>query len=255
VVLAGVVLAAALLTACTGSVAEPGPTVDSSFPPGPTTATRPAEGASPSSSAGLPPKGQPTGEEPAAPQYAATSVLITPDLAERMAPSWRVGCPVPLEDLRYVTFTHQGFDGEVLTGELVVHADVAEAITRVFRTLFEAGYPIRSIRLVDDFGADDDASMAADNTSGFNCRPVAGTRTWSEHAFGRAIDVNPVENPYVSGGRVFPPGGADFASRPDLPGVIHADDVVVRAFADAGWRWGGSWSGPTDYQHFSVTGR
>jgi hypothetical protein len=162
---------------------------------------------------------------------------------------------VPLEDLRYVTVTHHGFDGEAVQGELVVHTDAADAMVVVFHALWDAGYPIRSLRLVDDFGGSDDASMAADNTSALNCRAVTGGTRWSEHAYGRAIDVNPVENPYVLGGHVAPPAGRDFADRPDLPGVIHDDDAVVRAFASVGWSWGGDWSSPTDYQHFSATGR
>lgn len=239
--LAGVVLGAVVLAACTGPAPEPVPTPSSS-----------ARSSAPSPTAPAPPPMEPV---PPPAGYATTTGPITSELAARMAPSWRTGCPVPLADLRYVTVSYHGFDGAVATGELVVHADAVEAIAQVFRTLFEAGYPVRSMRLVDDFGADDDASMAADNTSAFNCRAVAGTRTWSQHAYGRAIDVNPVENPYVSAAGVFPSAGADYAARPDLPGVLHAGDAAVRAFADAGWGWGGSWPGPTDYQHFSATGR
>jgi hypothetical protein len=172
-----------------------------------------------------------------------------------MTASWRAGCPVPLADLRYLTVSYRGFDGAVHDGELVVNADAVDALTQVFGALFAAGYPIRSMRLVDDLGADDDASMAADNTSAFNCRSIAGTRTWSQHAYGRAIDVNPVENPYVTRSEVFPPAGADFAARPELPGVLHDGDPAVAAFAAAGWLWGGAWPTPTDYQHFSTTGR
>ena len=172
-----------------------------------------------------------------------------------MEPSWRPGCPVPLEDLRYVTVTHLDFAGEKVQGELVVHADAADAMVTVFAELFDVGYPVRSMRLVDDFGASDDASMDADNTSAFNCRAITGGTGWSEHAYGRAIDVNPVENPYVRGSSVAPAAGREFASRPDSPGVIQADDAVVRAFAAVGWEWGGYWDSPLDYQHFSASGR
>jgi len=193
---------------------------------------------------------------PPKPAFTATVSAIGTDLAARMTPtSWREGCPVPLSDLRYLTLSHRTFEGGVATGELVVHADVADEVVTVFRTLFDAGYPIRSMRLVDDFGGDDDASMAADNTSAFNCRPVAGTDRWSEHSSGRAIDVNPVENPWVRGTAVAPPAGAGFVAREPAPGVILPDDVVVRAFAAAGWSWGGAWESPVDYQHFSTTGR
>ncbi len=195
--------------------------------------------------------------QPAVPQpfYRARVDPVGPEVAARMTASWRPGCPVPLEDLRYLTVEHLDGAGGIVVGELVVHADVADGLVGVFAALFEARYPIRSMRLVDDFGADDNASMAADNTSAFNCRAITGGTAWSEHAYGRAIDVNPVENPYVLGRHVAPPEGRAFASRPDVPAVIHADDEVVRAFAAAGWRWGGDWSGPIDYQHFSVSGR
>ena len=117
---------------------------------------------------------------------------ITPALAARLTgTSWRPGCPVPLADLRYLTVLHHRFDGTVDTGELVVNAQVADSLVTVFRTLFDDGYPIRSMRLVDDYGASDDASMAADNTSAFNCRAVTGGTGWSEHSYGLAVDVNP----------------------------------------------------------------
>lgn len=189
------------------------------------------------------------------PAYLSSISEITPELAVRMSASWREGCPVPLTDLRYLTLGYVDFDGVVRTGELVVHADVAESVVTVFATLFEAGYPIRSMRLVDDFGASDNASMAADNTSAFNCRAITGGTAWSEHAYGRAIDLNPVENPYVRGSHVAPDAGEAYAARPDLPGVVHDGDLVVQAFAAAGWQWGGHWDSPLDYQHFSVTGR
>ncbi|RMI04699.1 M15 family metallopeptidase, partial [Cellulomonas triticagri] len=187
--------------------------------------------------------------------YTGTVAEIGPDLAARMAPSWREGCPVPLADLRYVTVTHHDFAGGTAQGELVVHADVAASVVAVFEDLYALGYPVRSMRLVDDFGGSDDASMAADNTSAFNCRPISRGTGWSEHAYGRAIDLNPVENPYVRGTLVLPPEGAPYASRPAEPGVVLAGDAVVRAFAAHGWQWGGDWSSPVDYQHFSTTGR
>jgi hypothetical protein len=172
-----------------------------------------------------------------------------------MHASWRAGCPVPLADLRYVTVSHWTFDGTATTGELVVHADLAEGVVGVFRTLFDVGYPVALMRLVDDFAADDDASMAANNTSAFNCRAVTGGSGWSEHSYGRALDLNPVQNPYVRGSTVLPPAGARYVGRPDEAGVLHAGDAVVTAFAAAGWSWGGAWTRPTDYQHFSTTNR
>jgi poly-gamma-glutamate synthesis protein (capsule biosynthesis protein) len=112
------------------------------------------------------------------------------------------------------------------------------------------------MRPVDAYGSDDERSMAADNTSAFNCRRVAGSSSWSEHARGLAIDINPLENPEIRGGRVLPPAGAAFTDRSRWRrGMIHSEDAVVRAFAAIGWRWGGYWRSPKDYQHFSATGR
>lgn len=187
--------------------------------------------------------------------FSATVGEIDATLAARMAPSWRPGCPVALSDLRHLTVTHRGTDGVDHAGELVVAATVADDVVAAFRTLYEIGYPITSVRLVDDFGGDDDASMAADNTSAFNCRAVTGGDGFSEHSYGTAIDVNPVQNPYVRGDTVLPPAGRDFVSRPDLPGVLHAGDSAVAAFTGIGWTWGGTWASPTDYQHFSLSGR
>jgi hypothetical protein len=175
----------------------------------------------------------------------------------RMTHSWRPGCPVPLEDLRLLRVSHQGFEGGAHVGELVVHADQAEAVLAVMRTLYEAGFPIERMALIDEYGGDDDRSMAANNTSAFNCRSVAGRPgVWSEHSYGRAIDINPIQNPYVSAsGTVSPPGGAAYTDRTRLsPGMVVADDGVVQAFAGIGWQWGGDWTSAKDYQHFSASG-
>jgi poly-gamma-glutamate synthesis protein (capsule biosynthesis protein) len=171
--------------------------------------------------------------------------------------SWHPGCPVGLAKLRLVEVMHWGFDGDVHRGRLVVHRADAGGIVLVMKRLFHLRYPIRRMELIDRYGADDHRSMNADNTSAFNCRFVAGTSRWSMHAYGRAIDLNPIENPYVSGSHVSPPAGAPYADRSGrAPGMIHAGDEVVEAFAKmAGWGWGGSWpSGARDYQHFSSNG-
>lgn len=177
---------------------------------------------------------------------------------QRMAGvSWRRGCPVGLGELRLLKVSHWGFDGGVHRGRLVVHRDAAGAMLGVMRKLFRLHYPIRQMRLVDAFDGDDRRSMAADNTSAFNCRFVAGSGgVWSEHAYGRAIDLNPLENPYVTAsGYVSPPGGAPFADRSrHAKGMVHRGGPVVAAFAAAGWEWGGNWPWPRDYQHFSATG-
>jgi hypothetical protein len=170
--------------------------------------------------------------------------------------SWRPGCPVPLRDLRVLTLRHWGFDGSVRTGRLVVHGDVAREVIAVFRKLYEARFPVRRMRLVDAYGADDFRSIEADNTSAFNCRTVEGTSRWSEHAYGRAIDVNPIENPYVSGGRTSHRASVPYLDRSRRrPGMAVEGGALVRAFDAAGWGWGGRWSSPQDYQHFSASGR
>lgn len=203
----------------------------------------------------VPTTGSPPAPVPAPAGFAGSVAPIDDSTAARMTSSWRPGCPVGLSDLRLVRLTHWGFDGQARPGELVVHRDQADRILAVFAALFEARFPMEQVRLIDEFGGDDDRSMSANNTSGFNCRYVAGTRRWSQHAFGRAIDVNPVQNPYVTGGEIRPPEGAPYVRRdPTVPGLITAGDPVVAAFARAGWPWGGRWRSP-DYQHFSSTGR
>ncbi len=169
--------------------------------------------------------------------------------------SWHEGCPVPLENLRLVRITYWGFDGKAHAGRLVLHRRWADEILGVFERLYDRRFPIRRVRLVDRYDADDRASMRHDNTSAFNCRYVAGTTTWSQHAFGRAVDLNPVENPYVVGTSVSPRRGRPYVDRSDVrPGMVVAHDVAWRAFHVIGWGWGGSWSSAKDYQHFSATG-
>jgi D-alanyl-D-alanine carboxypeptidase len=178
-------------------------------------------------------------------------------LKGRLRWSWRPGCPVDVGRLRLLKADYWGFDRRVHRGELVVHRDHARRILGVLERLFKAHYPIQRMRLVDAYRGDDDRSMAANNTSGFNCRKVSGSTHWSEHAFGRAVDLNPLRNPWVTGsGRVSPPAGRPWANRARAgAAMIRPGDKVVRAFAAIGWRWGGYWSGSRDYQHFSATGR
>jgi D-alanyl-D-alanine carboxypeptidase-like protein len=193
----------------------------------------------------------------AATGFRAAVSQITPGLARRMTgSSWRTGCPVGLRDLRLVRASYHGFDGRIQTGELIVHRDVTSAVVAVLEKLYAARFPIRRMEPIDAFGGSDYRSIEADNTSAFNCRPVAGTSRWSEHAYGRAIDLNPLENPYVSGGRTSHPRSVRYLDRSrSRPGMIHPDDAVVRAFASVGWGWGGSWPVTKDYQHFSADGR
>ena len=171
--------------------------------------------------------------------------------------SWRPGCPVGLDDLRLVRASHWGFGGRVRTGRIVVHRDVSRDVVAVLQRLYAAGFPIRRMVPVDAYGGSDFRSIEADNTSAFNCRYVDGTTRWSEHAYGRAIDLNPIENPYVtSGGTTSHRASTRFLRRtPYRAGMAVEGGVVVRAFAAVGWSWGGRWSGARDYQHFSASGR
>jgi hypothetical protein len=174
-----------------------------------------------------------------------------------MSYSWRAGCPVPLEQLRLLTLPHWNDAGQSVRGELVVHADAADAMVEAFRQLYEQRFPIARMELVDVYQADDQASMRANNTSAFNCREIDGRPgTWSQHSYGRAVDVNPLVNPWVRGSQVDPPEGAPYADRTQRhPGGIYAGDAVVAAFASVGWEWGGAWATSKDHQHFSANGR
>jgi hypothetical protein len=152
--------------------------------------------------------------------------------------------------------SYWGFDNQPHVGTMIVNATVVDAVLAVFSTLYAQRFPIRRMEPVDAFGGSDPASMAADNTSAFNCRDAVapGPPQWSVHAYGEAIDVNTVENPYVEGGTVQPPAGAAFLNRFDhRPGMAYPGGGLVAAFAAVGWPWGGRWSAP-DYQHFSATG-
>lgn len=163
---------------------------------------------------------------------------------------------MPLRDLRLLTLAHWGLDGQVRTGRLIVHEDVARDVLGVFRTLYAKRFPIRRIVPVDAYGASDFRSIEADNTSAFNCRYVEGTRRWSEHAYGRAIDVNPIENPYVQDGRTSHRASTPYVDRsPRRPGMAYEGGILVRAFDAIGWGWGGRWTSVKDYQHFSANGR
>ena len=168
--------------------------------------------------------------------------------------SWRKGCPVALRDLRLLTLSHWGFDGRARTGRLIVHRDVARELVRVFRDLYAARFPIRRMVPVDAYGGSDFRSIEADNTSAFNCRYVEGTARWSNHAYGRAIDVNPIENPYVSRGSTSHVASRPYVDRSKRPGMAYEGGALVRAFDRIGWGWGGRWTSVQDYQHFSESG-
>jgi hypothetical protein len=182
---------------------------------------------------------------------------VAPVTAAQLGASWRPGCPVGPEQLRLVRVSFVGFDGRPHTGALVVNRSVANDAQVVFARLYAARFPIRRMQPVARFGGSDDRSMAVDNTSAFNCRYAVapGPKRWSVHAYGEAIDVNTVENPYLEGGRVLPPAGRAFTDRGRYRrGMAVAGGVLVRAFASVGWLWGGRWTASPDWQHFSKTG-
>jgi hypothetical protein len=172
--------------------------------------------------------------------------------------TWRPGCPVPPQALREIHLTYYGFDHRAHTGRIIVNASVVTKVIKVFRTLYRAKFPIKQMVPVDKFHGSDPRSMAADNTSGFNCRlaVTTGPPTWSMHAYGLAIDVNTVQNPYVeTPGDIQPVAGRAYANRSDIrPGMAYPGGVLVNAFYSIGWGWGGNWSGSPDYQHFSSNG-
>jgi hypothetical protein len=192
------------------------------------------------------------------PEYQATITRIPKETRAWMRGlSWHVGCPVPMRDLRLITLRYWGFDREAHRGRLVVHHKVAEKVARIFGRLYGVRFPIRRMHLVDYYGADDRTSMEHDNTSAFNCRWRAGQPgVWSQHAYGKAIDVNPRENPYVWSGGYSPPNSGSYVDRSDRRrGMIYHGDEVWWAFRNRGWEWGGDWTDVKDYQHFSRNGR
>ena len=188
--------------------------------------------------------------------------LPAPLRANLEASFWQPGCPVPLSQLRLLTVSHWGFDGQVHTGQLVVNQDVARPLAKVFRRLYDLRFPIRHMRLAHAYGPRRAYPADGDVSGSFVCREAVpspctgGSRSgsWSNHAYGHAIDLNPVENPYVGCGRVHDPSSAPYVDRSRRrKGMVTA--AVVRAFRSIGWGWGGEWSGATkDYMHFSTTG-
>jgi hypothetical protein len=192
------------------------------------------------------PTPSPTGS-PAGAGWPPFAWSVGPLSAARLGRSWHRGCPVGPAGLRLLRVRYAGFDGAAHGGELVVAAGVTREVAAIFAELYRMRFPVRQLRTVDAYGGSDGASMAADNTSAFNCRPVTGGTAWSAHAYGRAIDVNPRENPYLSGRTVLPPGARTDRSRA-APGMV--TPAVVAAFARHGWTWGGTWTAPIDYQHF-----
>ena len=181
---------------------------------------------------------------------------IPDDIFEKMqGKSYKADCTVPREDLRYVHVLHMGFDGETKEGELVVNKAIADDVCDIFEKLYEADYPIEKIRLIDEYDADDEASMSDNNSSAFNFRFISHTTKISKHGLGMAVDINTLYNPYVKtvdGKRsVEPANASDYVDRSaDFPYKIDHDDLCYRLFKEHGFSWGGDWQHSKDYQHF-----
>ena len=181
---------------------------------------------------------------------------LTQEIKDRIdGKSYGKNCDIPYEELRYVKVLHWGFDGQTHSGEMIVNKAIAEDVIEIFSELYEEKYPIERMVLVDEYDADDNTSMAANNSSAFNYRVIEGTKRISLHSYGMAIDINPLYNPYVhvvDGERVVTPvEGAKYEDRSlDCPYYIHAEDVCYQAFIKRGFTWGGEWKNNKDYQHF-----
>lgn len=183
---------------------------------------------------------------------------------EMRGTTWRPGCPVPIDELRLLRFNYWGLDGDLKRGPMVVNVMVAEDVLWVFERLYDAGFPMKRVGLTREFVPErweDDPNTRRSVTASFNCRvvvtPDGPGDDFSQHAYGLAVDVNPLLNPYVrADGWVHNRFARPFVDRSRrVPGMIHEGDVVVRAFAEIGWAWGGRWSGGKDYMHFSLAGR
>lgn len=181
---------------------------------------------------------------------------ITDDIFARMqGKSYKEDCTVPREDLRYVHVRHMGFDGEAKDGELVVNKAIADDVLAIFEELYKADYPIEKVHLVDEYDADDEASMSDNNSSAFNFRFISHTTRISKHGLGMAVDINTRYNPYVKtvDGKlsIEPANGADYVDRSkDFPHKIDHEDLCYKLFKEHGFTWGGDWTHSKDYQHF-----
>ncbi|MBT8213611.1 MAG: M15 family metallopeptidase [Acidimicrobiia bacterium] len=186
--------------------------------------------------------------------FESTVGPVPPEVLARS--TWQDGCPVAAEDLSYLTVGFIGFDGASYVGEVIVNATAADAMVQVFRTMFETGFPIEEVRVIAPDELDAPPTGDGNVTTVFVCRPVTGGASWSQHAYGLAIDINPFHNPYVKGDLVLPELATVYTDRAlGLPGMIIEGDSVVQAFDAIGWGWGGRWSTLTDPQHFSANGR
>ena len=202
-------------------------------------------------SSAVPSSAAPVAGPPPAPS--GQTATVHPVTAADLGATWRPECPVTPASLRRVELDYLGFDGGTHRGQLVVNEDVVDDVVAIFDDLERLRYPIEKMRTVENYpGAQDELSMRDNNTSAFNCRALGDG--WSLHAYGRAVDVNPLVNPYIDAdGNLEPQTAARYLdrSRDDL-GLLRADSPAVRVFTDRGWRWGGAWTDPVDYQHFEL---
>lgn len=190
---------------------------------------------------------------PTSVRFESTVQAMPADVLARS--TWRAECPVTLDELRYLTLAHWGFDGELHTGELIVNAAVADDIVGVFQQLFDARFPIEQMRVIAADELDEPPTGDGNDTTSFVCRPAVGSTNWSQHAYGLAVDINPFHNPYQKGDLVLPELASYYLDRTlALPGMISDGDVVARAFFELGWGWGGNWRSLEDYMHFSQNG-
>ncbi|MCR5156192.1 MAG: M15 family metallopeptidase [Butyrivibrio sp.] len=170
--------------------------------------------------------------------------------------SYPASCSVSLDELRYLGVLYVDFNGQTREGELICNEKIAQDLLEIFYGLYQSDYQIESIKLVDEFGGDDTASMLANNTSCFNYRVVEGTTRLSNHAYGLAIDLNPFYNPYITYNKdmtvnVSPKGSEAYADRDaDFPYKIDENDLAYKLFKEHGFKWGGDWNYSKDYQHF-----
>lgn len=184
----------------------------------------------------------------------AEVLAVTPRIGARA--TWRPDCPVALEDLAYLRMSFWGFDDRAHTGEMIVHATVAHDVVGVFRQLFEARFPIEEMRLVSADELEAPPTGDGNDTAAFVCREARSSGSWSQHAYGLAVDVNPFHNPYLRGDLVLPELASAYLDRNTIrPGMIVPGDVVTTAFSAIGWGWGGHWSSLVDPMHFSANGR
>ncbi|MEU7789927.1 M15 family metallopeptidase [Amycolatopsis sp. NPDC049159] len=190
---------------------------------------------------------------PAGDQYASTVSAVPADVLARS--TWQAGCPVEATDLRYLTMSFWGFDGRAHTGEMLVNAKGAAGITQVFGKLFAARFPLEEMRVTSPEELTLPPTGDGNSTSAFVCRPARGQTSWSAHAYGLAVDVNPFCNPYTQGDLVLPELASAYVDRSNRrPGMVLAGDATVRAFAAIGWSWGGAWTSPKDRMHFTGNG-